>query len=108
MRLGIGIPFLVGGVTLMVQTRAGSRRESTPKSSQLAALEQSAARIAVGKLSVLVLGETGVGKERFAERIHEMSPRRAAAVRPHQLRRDQRADPRGRDVRQRGHATSPA
>ena len=77
-RLGIGIPFLVGGVTLMVQTRAGSRRESTPKSSQLAALEQSAARIAVGKLSVLVLGETGVGKERFAERIHEMSPRRAA------------------------------
>ncbi|MEO6772480.1 MAG: sigma 54-interacting transcriptional regulator [Kofleriaceae bacterium] len=77
-RLGIGIPFLVGGVTLMVQTRAGSRRESTPKSSQLAALEQSAARIAVGKLSVLVLGEIGVGKERFAERIHEMSPRRAA------------------------------
>ncbi|MFT3694725.1 MAG: sigma 54-interacting transcriptional regulator [Kofleriaceae bacterium] len=77
-RLGIGIPFLVGGVTLMVQTRAGSRRETPPKSSQLAALEQSAARIAVGKLSVLVLGETGVGKERFAERIHEMSPRRAS------------------------------
>jgi two-component system, NtrC family, response regulator AtoC len=78
-RLGIGIPFLVGGVTLMVQTRAGSRREQTPKSSQLAALEQSAARIAVGKLSVLIGGETGVGKERFAERIHEMSPRRSAS-----------------------------
>jgi len=77
-RLGIGIPFLVGGVTLMVQTRADSRRESTPKSSQLAALEQAAARIAVGKLAILVLGETGVGKQRFAERIHEMSPRRAA------------------------------
>jgi len=77
-RLGIGMPFLVGGVTLMVQTRAGSRRESTPKASQLAALEQSAARIAVGKLAVLVLGETGVGKERFAERVHEMSPRRNA------------------------------
>jgi two-component system, NtrC family, response regulator AtoC len=79
LRLGIGIPFLVGGVTMMVQTRAGSRRESTPKASQLHALEQSAARIAVGKLSILVLGETGVGKERFAERIHEMSPRRGAA-----------------------------
>jgi DNA-binding NtrC family response regulator len=78
-RLGIGIPFLVGGVTLMVQTRAGSRREQTPKSSQLAALEQSAARIAVGKLAILILGETGVGKERFAERIHEMSPRRGAS-----------------------------
>ncbi|CAN5639253.1 hypothetical protein BH11MYX1_BH11MYX1_19460 [soil metagenome] len=77
-RLGIGIPFLVGGVTLMVQTRAGSRRESTPKSSQLAALEQAAARIAVCKLPILVVGDTGVGKERFAERIHEMSPRRAA------------------------------
>ena len=76
-RLGIGIPFLVGGVTLMVQTRAGSRPESTPKSSQLAALEQSAARIAVGKLAILVLGEDGVGKQRFAERIHQMSPRRA-------------------------------
>ncbi|MDB4953374.1 MAG: acetoacetate metabolism regulatory protein AtoC [Myxococcales bacterium] len=78
-RLGIGIPFLVGGVTLMLQTRAGSRRETTPKSSQLAALEASASRIAVGKLSVLILGETGVGKERFAERLHEMSPRRGAA-----------------------------
>ena len=78
-RLGIGMPFLVGAVTLMVQTRAGSRRESTPKASQLAALEQSASRIAVGKLPVLVLGEHGVGKERFAERLHEMSPRRTAA-----------------------------
>lgn len=78
-RLPIGVPFLVGAVTLMVQTRAGSRRETTPQASQLAALEQSAARIAVSKLSVIVVGEHGVGKERFAERIHEMSPRRGAA-----------------------------
>jgi len=77
-KLGIGIPFLVGAVTLMVQTRAGSRRETPPQASKLAALEQSAARIAVGKLSVIVVGEHGVGKERFAERIHEMSPRRGA------------------------------
>jgi DNA-binding NtrC family response regulator len=77
-RLGIGIPFLVGGVTLMLQTRAGSRRGTTPKTSQLAALEAAAARIAAGKIAVLVLGETGVGKERFAERLHEMSPRRSA------------------------------
>ena len=78
-RVGIGIPFLIGGVTVMVQTRAGSRRETAVKTSQLAAIEQSASRIAVGKLGVLVLGETGVGKERFAERVHEMSPRRNAA-----------------------------
>ncbi len=78
-KLTIGVPFLVGAVTLMVQTRAGARREPTPSSSQLAALEQSAARIAVGKLAVVIVGEHGVGKERFAERIHEMSPRRAAS-----------------------------
>jgi DNA-binding NtrC family response regulator len=78
-RLTIGVPFLVGAVTLMVQTRAGARREPAPQASQLAALEQAAARIAIGRLSVLVVGETGVGKERFAERVHEMSPRRAAA-----------------------------
>ncbi|MEO7730386.1 MAG: sigma 54-interacting transcriptional regulator [Kofleriaceae bacterium] len=77
--LTIGVPFLIGAVTLMVQTRAGSRREPAPQSSLLAALEQSASRIAIGRLSVLVVGETGVGKERFAERVHEMSPRRAAS-----------------------------
>ncbi len=78
-KLSIGVPFLVGAVTVMVQNRAGSRRETAAKSSQLATLEQSAARIAVGKLAVLIVGETGVGKERFAERIHEMSPRRPAS-----------------------------
>ncbi|MBA3819675.1 MAG: sigma 54-interacting transcriptional regulator [Deltaproteobacteria bacterium] len=77
-QLMVGVPFLIGAVTLMVQTRAASRRESTPKASQLAALEQSAARIAVGNLAVIVVGEHGVGKERFAERIHEMSPRRSS------------------------------
>jgi DNA-binding NtrC family response regulator len=77
--LAVGVPFLVGAVTLMIQTRAGSRRETAANSSLLAALEQSASRIALGRLSVLVIGETGVGKERFAERIHEMSPRRTAS-----------------------------
>jgi two-component system, NtrC family, response regulator AtoC len=77
-KLTIGVPFLLGAVTLMVQSRAGGRREHATQASQLAALEQSAARIAVGKLSVLIGGEVGVGKERFAERVHEMSPRRIA------------------------------
>jgi two-component system, NtrC family, response regulator AtoC len=77
--LTIGVPFLIGAVTLMVQTRAGSRRETTTRSSLLAALEQSASRIALGRLSVLVVGEIGSGKEHFAERIHELSPRRVAS-----------------------------
>jgi DNA-binding NtrC family response regulator len=34
-----------------------------------------AERIAAGNITVLVLGETGVGKEVLAERIHRMSPR---------------------------------
>ncbi|MGE0868025.1 MAG: sigma 54-interacting transcriptional regulator [Kofleriaceae bacterium] len=76
--LTVGVPFLVGAVTVMVQTRAGSRRPSPVASNALGALEQQAQRIAAGKLSVLLIGETGVGKERFAERIHEMSPRRSA------------------------------
>ncbi len=33
------------------------------------------ARIAQGSINVLLLGETGVGKEVFARRIHELSPR---------------------------------
>ncbi len=76
--LVIGVPFLVGAVTVMVQTRAGSRRDTPVASSVIGALEQSAQRIAVGMLPVLLIGESGVGKERFAERIHEMSPRRTS------------------------------
>jgi DNA-binding NtrC family response regulator/pSer/pThr/pTyr-binding forkhead associated (FHA) protein len=34
-----------------------------------------AERIALGSISVLILGETGVGKEVFAEALHRMSPR---------------------------------
>ncbi len=77
-RLAIGVPFLIGAVTVMVQTRTGSRRDSSPKSSTLAALEASASRIAIGRLNLIITGEHGVGKGRFGERIHEMSPRRTA------------------------------
>ncbi|MFU2489901.1 sigma 54-interacting transcriptional regulator [Thauera sp. WH-1] len=37
------------------------------------------ARAAVTNVSVLLLGETGVGKERFARTLHEMSPRKDKA-----------------------------
>jgi two-component system, NtrC family, response regulator AtoC len=38
-------------------------------------LQRLAAHVAAGKISVLVLGETGVGKEVLAETIHQLSPR---------------------------------
>ncbi|WP_394831880.1 sigma 54-interacting transcriptional regulator [Pendulispora rubella] len=41
------------------------------------ALYEMASRIAAGNIHVLVLGETGVGKELVAETIHERSPRHA-------------------------------
>ena len=41
----------------------------------MARLEALVARVAPGNISVLLLGETGVGKEVLAERIHQLSPR---------------------------------
>nr|UXE45694.1 anaerobic nitric oxide reductase transcription regulator NorR [uncultured bacterium] len=38
-------------------------------------LVQLVERIAASHISVLLLGETGVGKERLAERVHQLSPR---------------------------------
>jgi DNA-binding NtrC family response regulator len=41
----------------------------------MARLEALVARVAPGNINVLLLGETGVGKEVLAERIHRLSPR---------------------------------
>jgi DNA-binding NtrC family response regulator len=45
------------------------------RSGALARLEPLVAKVAAGSISVLVLGETGVGKEVLARRLHERSPR---------------------------------
>ena len=51
---------------------AGSERTAP---SAMARLEALVARVAPGNINVLLLGETGVGKEVLAERIHGRSPR---------------------------------
>jgi DNA-binding NtrC family response regulator len=46
----------------------------------MARLEALVARVAPGNINVLLLGETGVGKEVLAERIHALSPRGKRAL----------------------------
>jgi two-component system, NtrC family, response regulator AtoC len=50
----------------------------TPPTGAMRDLHRLAEALAVGSISVLVLGETGAGKEVMAETIHRMSSRRAA------------------------------
>jgi len=64
--------------------RRGARQGESAISAAIVAdkrmqdLYQLADRIAAGTITVLILGETGVGKEVLAERVHRASPRAAA------------------------------
>jgi transcriptional regulator with GAF, ATPase, and Fis domain len=58
---------------------AAKRRRVIMQDRRMTELYQLAERIAASSMSVLVLGETGVGKELLAERIHLASPRRERA-----------------------------
>ncbi len=71
-----GEPFHLGAVTLVVEGGVRPAAQQLPATGmeQLHAL---AARLATGTVSVLIQGETGVGKELVAERIHQLSPRAA-------------------------------
>jgi two-component system response regulator AtoC len=65
---------------LLQRSRADSATASTPAPAaaapaSMARLEALVARVAPGNINVLLLGETGVGKEVLAERIHQQSPR---------------------------------
>ena len=58
-----------------------ARRELAPTApppaapTSMARLDALVARVAPGNINVLLLGETGVGKEVLAERVHRLSPR---------------------------------
>jgi transcriptional regulator with GAF, ATPase, and Fis domain len=93
--LPLGSAFEVGSTLAVVQPAAPSssdpetpeavRDVAPPESGMrarvvvidpaMSALHRMVERVAVGEISVLLLGETGVGKEVFAERVHQLSPR---------------------------------
>ncbi len=78
--LRAGDPIEFGTTLIVVQQRtaaSGARPAlGGGGAGAMARLELLVDRIAAGTISVLVLGETGAGKEILAERIHERSPRR--------------------------------
>ncbi len=71
--------FDVGRVMVIVQSGAPRPRAAdAPAEGPMPELRRLVDRLAAGTISVLLLGETGVGKEVMARLVHERSPRRAA------------------------------
>ena len=85
--ISIGEPFGLGALSAVIQlgpigdAPAESRRAPPPASTifptdgPMQALRATVERLAVGTISVLLLGETGVGKEILAEQVHFASRR---------------------------------
>jgi two-component system response regulator AtoC len=70
----------VGDAVLVLECEDGSLLDSPPgtappRAVSTAALNRLVSRLAVGRMPVVILGETGVGKRRFAEAIHLQSNR---------------------------------
>ncbi len=84
-RLRPGQVVEIGEAMLVVQRRGDPGRDPPPTPRAAGAAEGAMARlerlvrlVAVGQISVLLLGETGVGKEVVAESLHRTSPRAKA------------------------------
>lgn len=76
--VGWGVPVQLGGVVLLLRPAGPPRRRLNSvavHSPKMQALYAQAAQVARGRLSILLLGETGVGKEVFARAVHAASPR---------------------------------
>jgi DNA-binding NtrC family response regulator len=65
----------LGSAVLVVRGDGGVPRRDLAPGEAMRDLHKLAERIASGKISVLILGETGVGKEVLARTIHDRSPR---------------------------------
>jgi DNA-binding NtrC family response regulator len=63
--------------TLIAAAYATARDPRLPAGPTMEQLHRLVERIAGGDINVLILGETGVGKEVMAERVHRQSPRSA-------------------------------
>jgi transcriptional regulator with PAS, ATPase and Fis domain len=73
----------LGSVMLVIQrvVDTGTAAPATDlQTSAMKTLDKMVARVAAGQINVLLHGETGVGKEVFAERIHAGSPRASRAL----------------------------
>jgi len=73
-----GDSFELGSVLLVLQRLAGSGSEprKLELSGAMKTVDRLVERVAAGEINVLLHGETGVGKEVLAERIHSLSPRK--------------------------------
>jgi transcriptional regulator with GAF, ATPase, and Fis domain len=76
MQLAVGESVSLGTVVVVVQRRSGSLSDRLRPEAPAGIDDALVARLAKSPISVLLLGETGVGKEVMAERLHVLSPRK--------------------------------
>jgi transcriptional regulator with PAS, ATPase and Fis domain len=75
--LAIGDSIELGSVLAVIQRVAAAQHGGAKLAlaGAMQTVERLVARVAAGEINVLLHGETGVGKEVFAERVHRLSPR---------------------------------
>jgi DNA-binding NtrC family response regulator len=78
--LGVGDRVVLGSVTALLRyaqapVADGDPLAGTARDPAMTRLLDEAARVALGTINVLILGETGAGKEVLARAIHKLSPR---------------------------------
>ena len=74
--VGVGDSIMLGAVSAVLRRASAEKGSDVPRRGEvMRVLDEQAERAAAAAISVLILGETGVGKEVLARRIHDVSPR---------------------------------